>query len=227
MTKIKVRVFPPNGLTQPRKGKAFLGISLNNRLAISPHLFRAVFDWVSSNVGGADLFIGDHLHRHNYQAFDGMAEPSAIERALRDRDELAGRLRGVLAAGCWPHAAIMSASPLYQNPTFSDRLSRFRNQYASNAAFKQLIDDAVDAFLARKQPNHVVDEEIRGHCVAYQLEELVLFELLVEQGYSILIYAGAQLPIMKDIVSGHVSVASASLRTLTLIELRISGGHTA
>jgi tRNA-dependent cyclodipeptide synthase len=225
MTQIKAKVFLPDGLTQPRRGKAFLGISLNNRIAISPQVFRAVFDWVATNVGGADLFIGDHLHRHNYQAFDGMAEPAAIEQALRDRDEFTARLRGFLAPGGSTAAAIMSASPLYQNVTFPDRLSRFRKQYASGGAFKRLIDDAVHAFLARKQRDQVVDEEIRGHCVAYQLEELVLFELLVEQGYGILIYAGAQLPIMKSIVSGHVYGASDALRTLTLIELRVSGGH--
>jgi len=227
MTKISVKVFPPDGLTRPRRGKAFLGISLYNRMAISPLAFRAVFDWVATNVGGADLFIGDHLHRHNYQAFDGMAETAAIGQALRDRDELAARLSSFLAAGGWPPAAIMSASPLYQNPTFPDRLSRFRKQYGSDPAFKRLIDDAVDAFLARKHPDQVVNQETRDHCVAYQLEELVLFELLVEQGYSTLIYAGAQLPIMKSIVSGHVDGASDALRTLALIELRVSGGHTA
>jgi len=199
---------------------------MNNRLAVSPRAFRAVFDWIATNVGSADLFIGDHLHRHNYQAFDGMTEFAAIEQGLRDRNELAARLQGFLAAGVWPPAAIMSASTLYPDPTFTDRLSRFRKQYASNGDFTRLIDDAVDAFLARKQPDRVVNDDARGHCVAYQLEELVLFELLAEQGYSTLIYAGAQLPIMKSIVSGHVHGASDALRNLVLIELRVSGGHT-
>ncbi len=48
-----------------------------------------------------------------------------------------------------------------------------------------------------------------------------MFELLAEAGHDAFVYAGAQLPVMKRIVSGMLGGVSQELEALTLIELRL------
>jgi hypothetical protein len=115
---------------------------------------------------------------------------------------------------------VILAKSLFGDVTFRPRLARFETEYARNVKFRALIDEAVDKFLIRKRAGALHNNEVRDHCVSYQLEELALFELLVERGYGVLIYAGAQLPIMKAIVSRSLDGVPTSLADLTLVELR-------
>jgi len=225
MQRITVKAFPPTGLARERRGKTFIGISLKGPLVGAP-LRREVLDWTQSNVGTPDLFVGDYLNRHNYQAFDRVPEAQAIEQAMRDGARTIDHLKGLLSAWGVVDVAITSASCLYKDPSFSSRLARFNKQYSENESFKTLIDRAVDAYLTRKRHDKKPDENVSRHCVAYQLEELVLFELLAEANYRTLVYAGPQLPVMKSIVSGQLKGASDALEALTLIELRTHGDRS-
>ena len=120
-----------------------------------------------------------------------------------------------------PEAKILSAQALYENLTFSERLSRFQREYESSGTFRHLIDQAIHEFLSRRRYRGD-SATVRQHCVAYQLEELVIFELLAEKGYTSLVYAGAQLPVMKGIVSNRLSGLSKALEGLSLVEMRFA-----
>jgi hypothetical protein len=87
--------------------------------------------------------------------------------------------------------------------------------------FKRLINQAINEFLSRRR-FHGDSSAVRQHCVAYQLEELVIFELLAEKGYTSLVYAGAQLPVMKGIVSNQLSGLSKALEGFSLVEMRFA-----
>lgn len=187
----------------------------------SSSLLQTVCDWTRRNIGEFDLLVGDYLNRHNYQAFSGVEEAAAIDQTMNDGATATKRLQNLIARCSFENVSIISAAQLCAEPSFSVRLANFERHYCSHRRFRAFIDDAVDSFLARKYPTVLPDEKVRGHCIAYQLEELAIFEILAEQGYNTFIYPGAQLPVMKDIVSGSLDGVSRALGALTLIELRL------
>lgn len=218
MRRASVTVFPDNGLERSKHRRAVIGISLNNFVSRSPALLEQLFAWTKENVGNFDLLIGDFLTRHNYQAFSGLPESAAVDQAMHDGERITNKVLPVLARSN-DSARLISARSLYSDSSFTGRLRHFEQHYDKNTDFHQRIDEAVHEFLARQRHSQATDD-VRRHCVAYQLEELVLFELLAESGYATLVYAGAQLPVMKSIVLKELSGISQHLQGLTLIELR-------
>lgn len=218
MMPASITIWPPNGLQFSKSGKAFIGISLNNFVSRSPLLLRELFSWTASRFAAFDVLLGDFLTRHNYEAFSNLQASAAIEKAMQDGKRTSERIAAPMAEAS-PGAQILSARTLYQEPGFRMRLSRFERQYEQNPTFRRLIDQAVNEFLNRRRVNHA-STTIRHHCVAYQLEELVLFELLAEAGYTSLVYAGAHLPVMQGIVSKQLSGVSNALQNLALVEMR-------
>jgi hypothetical protein len=64
-------------------------------------------------------------------------------------------------------------------------------------------------------------DDARRHSRLYQLEELAMFELLSAEGYSVNVYSGAHLPVMKEIVRGTLRETLPLLEDLTLVELTL------
>jgi tRNA-dependent cyclodipeptide synthase len=154
-----------------------------------------------------------------------MTELAAIKQAMRNGATIVERLQRLIPTWGIDGVAILSARSLYEDASFENRLSRFEREYTANNNLRMLIDSAVDEFLLRKHPDTTPDNNILSHCVAYQLEELVLFELLAETNYRTIVYPGAHLPVMRGIVSGQVKRVSDALETMTLVEVRIFGGR--
>jgi len=211
-------ILPPDRLDHLRDGKGVVGISLNNFVSRTPAMLEELFVWTKENIGEFDLLVGDFLMRHNYEAFDKLPEIDACDRAMSDGIRVTNRIRPVLAQAV-QESRIISARSMYDERSFPLRLQRFEQEYSQNAGFRGAIDQAVREFLARRRFASAT-EKIRSHCVAYQLEELVLFELLAEAGYASLVYAGAHLPVMKSMVSKKFGGISRSLEALTLVEMR-------
>ena len=214
-----VDIFPDGA--QAAKGKAFVGISLNNRLSGTEEALRQIFEWTKERLGPFDLLIGDYLQRHNYQAFRGFSEPVAIEKAMQEGERTMEFLRSLTNRLEFDHVSMISARSFYTKPDFDNRCGRFGQLYAERDDFKSLVREGADSFLARKYPELLHDDSVYGHCIQYQLEELAIFEVLVERGFGAFVYAGGQLPVMKAIVSGALEGVSSALEKLVLVELRL------
>ena len=218
MSTVKVSVFPANGLSRQQHYKALIGISLGSRSSQSSRRLRQLLNWTADAIGSCDFLVGDYLNRHNYIALDGYTESEALARADHDGNEVARRLDPVIA-DARVSASVIRSKSLYDEPTFQPRLERFRGTYKTDREFKSLIDEAIDQFLERKGMGLRQDSGVREHCVAYQLEELAMFELLAEAGHSVLVYGGAHLPVMRAIVSKALLGISSTLEKLTLVGL--------
>lgn len=222
---IKIQKFPRNASLNANSKRAFVGISLNNRTMESGELLRAVFDWTAKNVGEFDLLVGDYLNRYNYQAFERETEAAAVEKASRAGAEARKRLEPLIAPNApFGNVALISTAALYQRPSFQNRRAHFEKYYSSNADFRELIQQGVDAFLMRKHPDSLSDTTARSYCVAYQIEELVMFERLAQEGYCVFIYPGAHLPVMKGIVEDKFQDISVDLKSLILVEMKLFEG---
>jgi tRNA-dependent cyclodipeptide synthase len=221
-TRLAITSFPSGTKRAEGSTRAFIGISLNNKTMEAPHLLNAIFDWTKQNVGAFDLLVGDSLTRHNYRAFDGQTEGAAFERAMKSGEEAKKFLESLLATAESNFSAeVISSYSLCEQRVFSNRLDHFERCYANNLEFKNLIDQGVDEFLLRRHSKSMRDRVKRDFCVAYQLEELVIFEQLSAKGYSTFVYPGAHLPVMKRLVSSPLNNVSADLERLKLVELRV------
>jgi tRNA-dependent cyclodipeptide synthase len=218
----EVRIFPESRSLHRVSGeKALIGISLKNYVSRSPLALKQIFEWTHQHCGAFDLLLGDYMNRHNYQMFCAESEAEAEEHAIRDGRHAAKAIGSVLFGGCFNGAKIIQAHTFYNDQTFAARLRRLERVYAENATFKERIHQAIGAFLAR-HGDFRMDPVSTRHCVAYQLEEIAIFELLAESGYDYLVYAGAQLPIMKSIVRGDIDATSHALKDLRLVEITLS-----
>jgi tRNA-dependent cyclodipeptide synthase len=220
--RVKVNVFPDGAKLRCNSERAFVGISLNNKTMASSNLLGLIFDWTHCNVGKFDLLVGDYLNRYNYQAFDGETEISAVAKAKQAGVEARKRLAPLISSpGSYENAAIISTATLCEHSAFTSRRAHFMRYYSDNSEFRGIVQEGVDAFLTRRHPQAANVPAIRDYCVAYQLEELVMFEQLARDGYGVFVYPGAQLPIMKRLVSKSFAGASADIEKLILVELRV------
>jgi tRNA-dependent cyclodipeptide synthase len=222
--RIKFKTFSGRKADHDARGRAFVGISLNNHTMGSEQALKQILEWTIHNVGAFDLLIGDYLNRFNYQAFDNDPEALAVEKAMRDGDEARKKLSPLISVpGLYATVDLISAANFCNQPAFHERRAHFEQMHAANSEFRGLIEEGVKSYLKRKFPKVSLDEHVRRFCVAYQLEELVMFEALAQQGYDTFVYPGGQLPVMKSIVSGSLPKISSAIERLTLVELRLFG----
>ena len=223
MSRVRVtaKFIPENKLLGTQQSRAFLGVSLNNRVTTNPDSIERVFAWVAHHVGKFDPLLGDYVHRHNYQAFNGMSERAAEEQSRKDGEHAATQLRDVAATCGSKDVSLITAEMLSREPEFATCVARLRQLYGEHDRFRTLIDETTNAFVMRKHSSVPLNDKVRDHCTAYQLEELVLFEMLADRGYGTFVYPGAQLPVMKEIVSGSLHGVSRALQSLTLVEIRL------
>lgn len=111
-------------------------------------------------------------------------------------------------------------SEFYGHPLFAGYLAAKRELYDADPHFRRQIGVASDGFFQRFAPDKAHDATSRAHSRDYQLEELAVFELLADEGYSVNVYPGAHLPVMKDLVDGPLVGVMPKLRDLILVELR-------
>ncbi len=220
--RIDQKIIPDKGQANFDSLRAFVGISVDNSIIYSPDAISGIFDWAFDNVSSFDVLIGDYLNRHNYQAFNGDNELSAIEKAEYAGIEARKRLAPLISQQTHHGIAqFISSTDLWSRQSFATRRAHFETCYSKRDDFRKIVDEGVDKFLSRRHPLSLYDAEVRAHCTAYQLEELAMFEQLAMDGYDLFIYPGAHLSIMKSLVSKEIDGISDDIARLVLVELRI------
>jgi tRNA-dependent cyclodipeptide synthase len=223
MPAISVKIFPDPSTARPQPGKVVIGISLKAGLLPRPAAMREVFAWTREKLGAFSLLLGDHVNRHNYAAFDSLTEADAESRAIAEGDTAAAMLRQSIEHLPCGTAPILRASELVLAPHYVERHSRLVQQLRTNLHFRDFIKQGVDVFMTRNTVTEQLRAHVEPHCVAYQVEELAIFEILADMGYRTLVYPGPQLPVMKALASGELTKVSRALESMTLIELRVHG----
>lgn len=209
----------------PEKPKAFIGISLSNDVSAIVRRLPSICAWAETNTQEFTFLIGDSLHKHNEIAFENGTPSSAqlkISAKTRQICEALDRLKAERPDD--RSFVIILASELAREPSFEMKSRSFRVEYERRDDFRGCINEAVRSYLERRGVNARPGEAAWMHSVSYQVEELAIFEMLVERGFRALVYPGPQLPAMKAIVSGRLPGVSGELEKLSLVELRIFEG---
>lgn len=219
-----VNIFPPEKENQLHASRGYISISLSNNTSASTARLREIIKWTRDHVSTFDIVIGDYFHRHNIENQQGVTEQHALDIAVEEGKLRIRRIRKLLDSLDLSHVKILSAAELCRESSFRERVDAFEKLWETDLSFQRLIEKGVDAFLERKLTTRLHIESTRLHSRFYQIEELALFELLVIEGYSVNIYPGAHLPVMKEIASGSLRKALPSLAEMTLVELRLGKG---
>jgi hypothetical protein len=172
-------------------------------------------------MAGFSFLVGDYLHRHNEIALDNLTALDADRSISVKTRQIVAAIGAATSTGNDEDGKIILASALAMERDFSPNFERFYGLYRDRSDFAGIIDEAIDAYLRRRKVEASSGDKVWQHCVLYQLEELAMFEQLASKGFEALIYPGPQLPVMKAIVNGKLTGISDSLRTLSLVELRI------
>jgi tRNA-dependent cyclodipeptide synthase len=217
---IHSKVFPASARSQIQASRGYLSVSPSNRLTASEARLYEVFQWMQRSVSQFDVVIGDYFHRHNIEDLEGRQPSEALEIATEQGKAHARRVQLVLDQLKLTAVKVRCASAISKRPDFGPALHEMESAWHSNTNFAQLIDQGTEAFLRRFAPERIAIEPARLHSRLYQLEELAVFTLLANEGYSTNVYAGAHLPVMKAIVSGGVDGIALVLKSAQLVELR-------
>lgn len=221
---IQTKIFPSEARDHVQRSRAFLSVSLSNRLTESPSRLREVLIWLQRSVASFDVVIGDYYHRHNIEDLEGYRPAEALALSTTRGKQHAQHVRSELHHLGLSDVKIVHTVDLSAEPSFSPALREMEALWWSHPDFARFIDEGTDAFLQRLAPDRIGLETARAHSRQYQLEELATFLILAARGYTTNVYAGAHLPVMKALVNGELRDLAPDLIHLHLVELRMRGG---
>lgn len=191
-----------------------LALSVSSDVERLARLLPAILGWIQNHASDFAVIIGDHLQLHNELVFEARGKGEAADQI----SEKSSRLREVVSA--ISSRPIIMTSEIVSETSFAERYTRFGELYEGNREFQSSVDEGIFAYLKRREVEVVRGDQIWQHCVAYQLEELAIYELLTLRGFDALIYPGPQLPVMKALVEERLPDVSSALEVWKLVELR-------
>ncbi|MDD2987140.1 tRNA-dependent cyclodipeptide synthase [Flavobacterium sp.] len=199
----------------------FLGMSMNNKVFQSPETLVEIINLLALKSEACLILVGDYLHRYNEQIFNGISQEDAIKKCQSKGAELKSIFNKTIKENKLKfNYSYRDTESFLSHPNFKSKMQRFEKLYLINTKFKELIEYTVDVFLRRQSEIKIDSIKARELCVKYLLEEMVIFEILAEEGYIINVYPGNQLPIIKSICTGELKEISQELEKIQAVEIK-------
>ncbi len=213
----KIRVYPKEPIEW--NNGVYLGMSMNNKMFKSAETIAEMLKLIGEHTHSFTLLIGDYLHRYNEQIFLGYDEAEAIEKSIEKGVYLTSLFKSV-AKNYSVKYDLRYSSEFKERSDFLIRLEKFKQLYQDNNRFHELINDTVNIFLRRQSDIKISIHKAKELCRSYLFEELIIFEMLAEEGLNVNIYPGNQLPLIKVLVSGKLNNVSEKLENIQAIEIK-------
>lgn len=217
---MKINIFPRSIRDQLPTKKGFVSLSLSSKTTQNNERLSEIFKWSKQNLQSFDVIVGDYFHRHNLQSFQGIAPNEANELASFEGNRVKAQVSDLLNTLNFQSINVKLASKIYDTNGADERFAELASLYSKSPEFRSKIDLASMKFIQRFAPNEIENQDFLIHSRDYQLEELVLFEILKKDNYAVNVYPGAHLPIMKSIVKGFSIGSATNLDGYILVELR-------
>lgn len=203
--------------------KCVLGVSMSNPIFWRSSLDK-ILEWMALHFDTSMILVGDYLHRFNEQIVRGGTEEMAAERALEVGDDFMEQLEQYLPKYPAGKFEVMRWQPFHQEPAFWEAKEQMHGLYASNPEVKASIDSAASLFVWQKQDRSrfkVTKSTAVELSAQYLLEEMAVFSMLIEKGWEVVIYPGAQLPLLMEIAKGRFKDIPNSLDKGVYVELKV------
>lgn len=200
---------------------AYLGVSLNNPI-FWHHSFADVAQWFIQNFSSPYLLLGDYLNRWNDMIFYSTSVEECIQKSMREANELRALFRSNENI---PNVQELVWEDLIKTTLFNNASDSLKQLYRDNSIFHQRIQESAQDFVLRQiergqQPITSRDTAIE-YSVAYLLEELAVFQVLIEKRIPVQIYPGKQLPVLSNLHTNLDMNLPDSFRQGVFVELRV------
>lgn len=213
----KIKVYPKEPV-QWDNG-VYLGMSMNNKMFKSPETIIEMLKKIKEHTDHFSLLIGDYLHRYNEQIFLGYTEEEAIKVSI-EKGQILTNLFKETADQLPIKYHLIYSGDFISRPSFVNKLEKLNQLYISNTHFHELVNHTVNIFLRRQSDIKIPIQKAKELCRSYLFEELIIFEILAEEGLKVNIYPGNQLPLIKELVAGKLSDVSDILEKIQAIEIK-------
>lgn len=224
--KVKVRDIQPeiysgeNNL--PRK--CFLGISLSNPFFQGKHLPK-VLKWIDNNFDECNIIIADHLHRFNEYIFNNKTDEDASKECVEMGKQIHENLKELIKQIQGTKFKIYHWLDYFKTQEFKEHLEKIILYFKSNPDFKNSVVNSsnqfIDKQLKRGYRIHVTREEAIKKSSEYILEEMAVFDILIQKDYLVQVYPGSQLNVLKEIANNKFPDFNTNLKNGIYIDLSI------
>lgn len=188
-----VQTYPRNRFKEAvSRGRCILGISLANPDCEGERL-GSLLRWLTANFQDCGLLLGDLLHRHTIECYEGLDPRDANSEAEARGANWLARNSRVLG----PHRVqIIRWREVVGKKLFHDCEHRVANAFDRDNTLGKALDQDAAGFVSRRLRDGTLssDLETAGMAAskAYLLEEAAVYMALAENGWTVDAYPGPE-----------------------------------
>ncbi|OVE73912.1 hypothetical protein BVX94_02230 [bacterium B17] len=183
---------------------AFIGICAYRPMSNRSFLADLI-PWVLKRSNHVKIIIGDYLERHNLVAFEGITEEEAISHLDKKGQKIIRTVSRILQPYKDTHRlSVVDFRTEMSLRGFKKVFDGVSSYYTSDQLFASDIRREVDRFVAdSRRYDHDVKQAVLSEQAEmldkYVLEEVAMYVHLYLQGYTVEVYPGQDLPILRKI----------------------------
>ena len=203
--------------------KCVLGVSMSNPVFWRSSL-SSIFTWMQTHFNHSLILVGDYLHRLNEQVLNGDDEEAAIHTALEKGNQFMQKAQNYLQLHAAERFEVYRWKPLHDEPEFQKAKMAMETLYHANPEVKASIQSTASLFVWQKMEKSdfkVSKERAVQLSAQYLLEEMAVFSMLIDRGWNVVLYPGAQLPLLMEIAKGKFRDVPNSLNKGVYVELGV------
>ncbi len=207
-----------------RRRRCYLGISIGNPMFRGDY-FEVLLHWISANFDACMIVIGDYLQRFNEHIFYGRSSEDAIRQALALGDQFLMENSRCLSAMPPGQFQISRWNSYLDSPEYRNARSILDRLFLDSYEFRASLDRTSAGFISRQMKHKKAPAVDRQTAIAlstqYLLEEIAVFAVLVERGWTVEVYPGSEIPVLLDIAKGKFAHIPEFLKQRMNVELEI------
>jgi len=204
--------------------KCYLGISLENPL-FEGETLQAMLAWASEKFEQTLVIVGDYLCRFNERIITGYDLDKAGGPAVALGDSFISRTKGLFDKLPPGKVRLTRWKEHLQHEEFHVAKKAIDELFKTNEEFRASVEyDALSFVKRQKKRNRnfaVGMEEAIGLSCEYILEEVAVFNLLSQHGFSVELYPGPELRVLAEVAKGLYPGVPAGLKNRVNVELKI------
>lgn len=205
--------------------RCYLGISIGNP-QFRGDFFEALLQWIAEHFDACVIVVGDYLQRFNEHIFYNRQGKEAEIEALRMGDNFFEESAKVLAGLSKKQFQITRWKSYLDSTEFHEAKKTLEELFVSSYEFRESIDKTSSEFISRQVKNKKSTIVNKKTAIAlstqYLLEEIAVFNVLVERGWAVEVYPGPEIPVLIDIANGKFDSIPPALKQRINVELRMS-----
>lgn len=205
--------------------RCYLGISIGNP-QFRGESFQVLLEWISHHFDECLIVVGDYLQRYNEHIFYNRQAKEAEIESLRMGDAFLKESEKYLSLLPKEKFRVTRWKSFLDSPEYHKAKKILDELFVSSFEFRESIDKTSTEFISRQMKNKkspVVDKKTAiALSTQYLLEEIAVFSVLVENGWAVEVYPGAEIPVLVDIAAGKFPHIPPALKQRINVELRIT-----